>query len=109
MGSDAISPAAGQGGNPGPTDHNCGRRVATSYARLEKREMSLEAMTEPRPISPNNGYALAVSGSVAGAGSSCTFPASTRLVASAVVYGSTCRLLLPPTSSTDSFSPCSTP
>src|SRR6476660_7871738 len=69
---DAISPTAGQGRNPGPTDHDCGKRVATSYARLEKREISLEAITEPRPISPNNGYGLAVSGSFAGAGTSYT-------------------------------------
>src|SRR5258706_13880579 len=71
MGS-ATSPTAGQGGNPGRTSDNRGEWFWPSYARLEKREISLEAITEPMPISPNSGNSPAVSAIFTGAGRSCT-------------------------------------
>src|SRR5690242_8404528 len=72
MESDTISPTAGQGGNPGRTSDNRGEWFWPSYARLEKREISLEAMTEPKPISPKSGNSPAVSGIFTGAGVSWT-------------------------------------
>src|SRR5690348_1638993 len=64
--------------------------------------MSLDAITEPRPISPNNGNGLAVSGSFAGAGASYT-----GVVARGSAAGWTGGSLLATTTSTGFSSPLS--
>jgi hypothetical protein len=45
----------GQGGRPGRAGDKSGKCVWPSYARLAKRDMTLEAAKEARPISPNIG------------------------------------------------------